>query len=652
MLNSGQRFLFNAPVAVDLSGRRDLPDGARLQPARRRGRRGARPERPTTVSTDPADRPIVSVSDLHFSYLRGGAVVAALRGVSIAVQPGEAVGAGRRIRIGEVDAGARRCWACTPPRLSRIDAGRIVIDGQDVTALRAEAMGVAARPSGGDGVPGSAELPQPGDAGRPPDRRERAPPRSAAPTSARECASCSISCGCRRASRSPIRTSSRAACASARCSPSRSAAGPGSWSPTSRRPRSTSRRRPRSWPCCADLRQRLGMAMLLISHDLGLVASACERIYVMYAGRTVEWGATAERVQRRRRIRTRWGCCNRRGRRPQRRRPLRDHRRRRAEPRPADRRAARSVRAARSRSSRASRCRSRSTCPAIATTRFGAGSSKSSCAPLRRLRVSSDEQPLLELRQVSKTFRSAAGETVHAVRAVSLDGPSAARPSRWSARAVPESRPSVGSRSGLIEPDSGDVLLDGRSFAEPLARGRSASARIAMQPIFQDATASLNPRRTVRQLHGAGACAGTGAASDSHAAALLDSVGLRPGARIPRPLPARAERRPAAAPGDCARARGRAGAHRRRRAALGRRRLDPRPGPQPPARHQGGTRHRLPHDHARHLDRASLRRPRRRHAARARSSRAARSNDVLVAPRHDYTRRLLAAVRGLDISAP
>ena len=43
-----------------------------------------------------------------------------------------------------------------------------------------------------------------------------------------------------------------------------------------------------------DLRQRLGMAMLLISHDLGIVAAACERIYVMYAGRIVEWGATGQ----------------------------------------------------------------------------------------------------------------------------------------------------------------------------------------------------------------------------------------------------------------------------------------------------------------------------------------------------------------------
>ncbi len=47
-----------------------------------------------------------------------------------------------------------------------------------------------------------------------------------------------------------------------------------------------------------ELRERLGMALLLISHDLGIVASACDRIYVMYAGHTVEWGATADVFQR------------------------------------------------------------------------------------------------------------------------------------------------------------------------------------------------------------------------------------------------------------------------------------------------------------------------------------------------------------------
>jgi oligopeptide/dipeptide ABC transporter ATP-binding protein len=43
-----------------------------------------------------------------------------------------------------------------------------------------------------------------------------------------------------------------------------------------------------------DLRERLGMALLLISHDLGAVAHNVDRIYVMYAGRTIEWGTPRE----------------------------------------------------------------------------------------------------------------------------------------------------------------------------------------------------------------------------------------------------------------------------------------------------------------------------------------------------------------------
>ena len=39
-----------------------------------------------------------------------------------------------------------------------------------------------------------------------------------------------------------------------------------------------------------DLKQRLGMAVLLISHDLGVVAETAQRIVVMYAGRKVEEG--------------------------------------------------------------------------------------------------------------------------------------------------------------------------------------------------------------------------------------------------------------------------------------------------------------------------------------------------------------------------
>jgi oligopeptide/dipeptide ABC transporter ATP-binding protein len=42
-----------------------------------------------------------------------------------------------------------------------------------------------------------------------------------------------------------------------------------------------------------ELRERLGMAMLLITHDLGVVARAAEDVAVMYAGRIVETGPAA-----------------------------------------------------------------------------------------------------------------------------------------------------------------------------------------------------------------------------------------------------------------------------------------------------------------------------------------------------------------------
>jgi len=40
----------------------------------------------------------------------------------------------------------------------------------------------------------------------------------------------------------------------------------------------------------AGLRERLGMAVMLITHDLGVVAEVCDRVIVMYAGRVVEEG--------------------------------------------------------------------------------------------------------------------------------------------------------------------------------------------------------------------------------------------------------------------------------------------------------------------------------------------------------------------------
>jgi oligopeptide/dipeptide ABC transporter ATP-binding protein len=47
-----------------------------------------------------------------------------------------------------------------------------------------------------------------------------------------------------------------------------------------------------------DLRDRLGMAILLITHDLGVVAEMADRVNVMYAGRVVERGPVAEVFRR------------------------------------------------------------------------------------------------------------------------------------------------------------------------------------------------------------------------------------------------------------------------------------------------------------------------------------------------------------------
>ena len=43
-----------------------------------------------------------------------------------------------------------------------------------------------------------------------------------------------------------------------------------------------------------QLQQKLGMAIIMITHDLGVVAQMCEKIAVMYAGHIVEYGTTDE----------------------------------------------------------------------------------------------------------------------------------------------------------------------------------------------------------------------------------------------------------------------------------------------------------------------------------------------------------------------
>ena len=43
-----------------------------------------------------------------------------------------------------------------------------------------------------------------------------------------------------------------------------------------------------------DLQCETGMALVLVSHDMGIIAETCDRVAVMYAGRIVELGSTSE----------------------------------------------------------------------------------------------------------------------------------------------------------------------------------------------------------------------------------------------------------------------------------------------------------------------------------------------------------------------
>ncbi|MBV9567225.1 MAG: ABC transporter ATP-binding protein [Hyphomicrobiales bacterium] len=139
---------------------------------------------------------------------------------------------------------------------------------------------------------------------------------------------------------------------------------------------------------------------------------------------------------------------------------------------------------------------------------------------------------LLALEGITHSFRRSGGALVRAVRDVSLE----VRESETLAL-VGESgsgKSTLGRIAlGLLRPDAGRVLIGGKSLAEMSSR-ELRRERVALQPIFQDATASLNPRRTVRDLLAQALRQRRSSASASTSferltVELLESVGLRPG---------------------------------------------------------------------------------------------------------------------------
>ncbi len=46
-----------------------------------------------------------------------------------------------------------------------------------------------------------------------------------------------------------------------------------------------------------ELKERLGMAVMLITHDMGVVAETAQRVVVMYAGKVVEEAPVARALR-------------------------------------------------------------------------------------------------------------------------------------------------------------------------------------------------------------------------------------------------------------------------------------------------------------------------------------------------------------------
>lgn len=207
------------------------------------------------------------------------------------------------------------------------------------------------------------------------------------------------------------------------------------------------------------LQSEFRMALLLVSHDLGVIASMCERVYVMYRGRIIETARTNEIFAAPAHAYT-VGLFN-------------------------------AARALRDSSGRYVTMERDVLCDArhIAVEQGAVSES---------IVARSMHQPILELRGVSKAFRQHNGELHHAVNDVDIvlhQGESVALVGESGSGKSTVVRMAL----ALLKPDRGDVQFLGRSLVD-MSFPELRLFRTKMQPVFQDAGAALNPRRTVMQV--------------------------------------------------------------------------------------------------------------------------------------------------------
>jgi ABC-type dipeptide/oligopeptide/nickel transport system ATPase component len=245
------------------------------------------------MGTNETNAPLLQTEALSIEYRSERGVVAAAQDVSIVVREGESVAL-----VGESGSGkstiARATLGLLPPRTARISAGRLLIEGRDVTAYSQEqwerlrgqpvamvfqdplsflnpvmrvgrqiAESVQRHDAGAPDV--TARVAELLDLVRLPASTIRAYPHELS-GGMRQRVLLAVALGCR----------PRLLIAD---------------EPTTALDVTT---QAEILALLRDLRQRLGMSMLLISHDLGVVWEECERVYVMLRSRIVESGETRQ----------------------------------------------------------------------------------------------------------------------------------------------------------------------------------------------------------------------------------------------------------------------------------------------------------------------------------------------------------------------
>ena len=494
MISDGKGYLDTRVVGRDLPGRRDCADRPRRQSPRRLAARRARPDDEARMKPEP----VLSVRALTTRISVRGGSFAAVDGVDFELAPGEALGL-----VGE--SGSGKSMTCLSlvrllPRAAAIVSGSIELDGEELTDKRQAEM---RRIRGRDLAmilqdPLESLNPvftigtQVGEAVRLAGTRSRERVRErviellrrvriAAPEERLRAFPFQFSGG--------MRQRVTAAIAIAR--------GPKvliADEPTTALDVTTQRQ---FLDLLDGLRREDGMALLLVTHDLGLVGETCDRVAIMYAGRIVEHGPVDRVFEA----------------------PAHPYTRALLEavpevdarpPAPADPDRGRAARHARA----PARLPLRAALPARgrALPRRVPAGARGRRRRQRRVLARGREhggcmtEPLLELRDVVRVFDVRSGTRGLRRRTVPLravDGVTLEIPAGSSTGIAGESGSGKSTLVRLVllldRPTAGTVRFEGRDLAS-LDREGLAWYRRRVQAVFQDATASLNPRMRVRDL--------------------------------------------------------------------------------------------------------------------------------------------------------